>query len=53
MLPFCAKGSEVGKKTKKVDFQRLVIGFDFGDGAHELIASGKPAGDTVERIALG
>jgi len=29
----------------------LVYSFDFGDGAHELIASGKPAGDTVERIA--
>jgi len=51
MLPFCAKGSEVGEKPKKVDFQGLVIGFNFGDGAHELIASGKPASDTVERIA--
>ena len=43
--------SEVGEKCKEVDFQSLVIGFDFGDGAHELAASGKTAGDTVERIA--
>jgi hypothetical protein len=43
-LPCSNKDGEVGEKCKEVDFQRLVIGFDFGDGAHELAASGKTAG---------
>ena len=50
-LPCSNKDSKVGEKCKEVDFQRIVIGFDFGDGAHELAASGKTACDTVECIA--